>query len=178
MGWFGKKAQASPPSVAKEAAPLPPSHGTKEEPSGLSREDRVRLSVEGTPADELAWIDAWLREKPGRTLEDLEQQEAQFVAVLRSYRALIEEMTGSSTPGWVPQGRLKAVRESATVSLAQIDQAVLTRGFAEISANETMKPVYKNLSLGLIRTALEARGGSRKEHPAARSSADRHNRST
>ena len=168
MGWFAKRAQARPPLAAEEPAPAPTSNETQRESSGLSPEDRARLSGEGTPTDEVAWIDAWLRDQPGRTLEDLAQQEARFVAVLRSYRTLMDEITNSGTTGSIPPDRLKEARETATASLAHIDQAVLMRGFAEISANETMQPVYKNLSLGLIKTVLEGR---------ARSSVDRHNRS-
>ena len=156
MGWFGKRIQPTPPVAAREPAP-PASHKKEQEPSGLSPEDRARLGADGTPADEIAWIDTWLREQPGRTLDDLAQQETQLVTVLRSYRALMEEMTNSRAPGSVPPHRLKEVRESTTASLAQIDRAVLMRGFAEISANETMQPIYKSLSLGLIKTALSGR---------------------
>lgn len=159
MGWFAKRTQARPLLAAEEPAPTLTSQEKEQEPSGLSPEDRARLTAEGTPADEVTWIDTWLRDQPGRTLEDLAQQEARFVAVLRSYRALIDEVTNSSTPGSVPPDRLKEARETTTASLAQIDRAVLMRGFAEISANATMNLAYKNVSLGLIRTALE--GGAR-----------------
>ncbi|HKX19527.1 MAG TPA: hypothetical protein VJT33_16110 [bacterium] len=133
--------------------------------SGLSPEDRARLRAEGTPADEVAWIDNWLREKRGRTLEDLAEEEAALIAVLRSYRGLVEELSNSRTPVSMWQDRLKAARETATASLAQIDRAVLVRGFAEISASDTVKLFHNNISLGLIRTALAGR-------------ADRHRRST
>jgi hypothetical protein len=154
VGWFRKKAQTGP--LLADAGPAA-SQGAQNELPGLLPEDRARLSAEGASADDIAWMNAWLREAPERTLEDLTQQEDRLVAVLRGYRELMEEIEKSNTPGLEPWDRLNAARDMATASLAQIDRDVLKRGLAEISANDKMKPAHKNIMLGLMRTALEFR---------------------
>lgn len=152
-------AGAREPSLPdKGGAPTSPSrsaHGL----SGLSPEDRERLSAEGALADEVGWIDAWLRGRPGRTLDDLTQQEDRLVSALRSYRHLGEEITQSKTPGSEPAERLNEARKTAIATLAQIDRDVLAHGFTEISAGEKMNLNYKNVLLGLISEALQRGSG-------------------
>lgn len=148
------------PSLADEGgAPTSPSGGAQHGLSRLSPEDRERLSAEGASADEVGWIDAWLEGRPGRTLEDLTQQEERLVSVLRSYRDLMEEITKSKTPGSEPEERLKEARKTAIATLVQIDREVLAHGFKDISADEKMKLNYKNVLLGLMNEALQHGSG-------------------
>jgi hypothetical protein len=153
VGWFSKKAQTGP--LLADAGPAA-SQGAQNELLGLLPDDRARLSAEGASAGDIAWIDAWLRDAPERTLQGLTQQEDRLVVVLRGYREFMAEFEKSNAESW---DRLNAARDMVTASLAQIDRDVLERGFAEISANDKMKPAHKNILLGLIRTALECKPG-------------------
>jgi len=176
MGLFGKKDQARPsPTDGSTTRAVP--HRAAPDSSRLSPEDRARLTAEGTPADEIAWIDTWLSDTPGSTLEDLARQEAQLVAALRSYRTVMEEAASSKGSGLEPDERLREARATATAELAQIDRAVLARGFAEISANGSMRVAYKNVSLGLIRTALESESEPLQEPHDPRPLPEQRNRS-
>jgi len=150
------------PSLAdKGGAPTSPS-GSAPGLSGLSGllpEDRDRLIAEGASADEVGWIDAWLRGRPGRTLDDLTQQEDRLVSVLGSYRHLREEITHSKTPGSELAERLNEARKTAIATLAQIDRDVLAHGFTDISAGGKMDLTYKNVLLGVISEALQRGSG-------------------
>ena len=147
------------PSLADSGGTLTSPSGSAPGLSGLSPEDRERLSAEGVSADEVGWIDAWLRGRPGRTLDDLTQQEDRLVSVLGSYRHLREEITHSKTPGSELAERLNEARKTAIATLAQIDRDVLAHGFTDISAGGKMDLTYKNILLGLISEALQRGSG-------------------
>jgi hypothetical protein len=118
-----------------------------------------------------------LSDRPGSTLENLAQQEARLVAALRSYRVVMEQTANSRALGLEPEERLREARATATAELAQIDRAVLARGFAEISADASMRVAYKNVSLGLIRTALESESEPLHEPDDPRQLPEQRNRS-
>lgn len=148
VGWFRKMKPVELVQVDEDLGPPPP------EPSGLSLEDRASLMTEGASTDELGWIDAWLRNRPGRTLEDLRQEEDRLLAELRRYVDLFDHIGKSTLLGLERDERLREGRKTTTAALSKVDRDVLARGLREISASERMTSAHKNIEIGLIRTAL------------------------
>jgi hypothetical protein len=148
VGWFRKTRPLEHLQVDQDPDDSPP------ESSGLSPEDRASLMTEGASTDELGWIDAWLRNSPGRTLEDLRQEEDRLIAGLRRYVHLFDDIGKSKLFGLEQDKRLREERKMTTAALSKVDRDVLVRGLREISASERMTLAHKNIQIGLIRTAL------------------------
>lgn len=123
----------------------------------LSPEDHACLTDEGASDDEIGWIDAWLRARPGRTLEVLKEQEDRLVTQLRLYRDLLDERVKSGPVGAEPGQQVREGRKTVIAALSQIDRDVLSHGLQEVSAAEKMSPTDKTIVVGLIREALASR---------------------
>lgn len=155
MVWLTRKRDARLSATRDECATTSPSDDAPPAMSGLLPGDRTRLTAEGAPADEIDWIDTWLRARPGRSLEALTEQESRLLAELRRYLDVIDDTFSCTTFGAEQEKRLIETRKTTITMMSQIDRDVLVHGLEAVAATRHMRPAYKNIATGLIRIALQ-----------------------